>query len=209
MNPEESGGFLQVSGLTYEIHNYLESPVITDSMEIFQGIDETKDRRVQNVMIGGEALDPNKTYTVAGSCYTLQEQGDGFSMFQGAEVVEQEGLPVDSEMLINYFTEELDGKVTAEQYGNPLGDGRITILTEAQAGTEDPENPSGDPGDEPAGGSENGNTDDKNSNGSDGSVKPVQTGDDSRIWPIAIVMAAALIAAGGSGIYMIRRRKNY
>ena len=154
-------------------------------MEIFQGIDETKDRRVQNVMIGGEALDPNKTYTVAGSCYTLQEQGDGFSMFQGAEVVEQEGLPVDSEMLINYFTEELDGKVTAEQYGNPLGDGRITILTEAQAGTEDPENPSGDPGDEPAGGSENGNTDDKNSNGSDGSVKPVQTGDDSRIWPIA------------------------
>lgn len=209
MNPEESGGFLQVSGLTYEIHNYLESPVITDSMEIFQGIDETKDRRVQNVMIGGETLDPNKTYTVAGSCYTLQEQGDGFSMFQGAEVVEQEGLPVDSEMLINYFTEELDGKVTAEQYGNPLGDGRITILTEAQAGTEDPENPSGDPGDEPAGGSENGNTDDKNSNGSDGSVKPVQTGDDSRIWPIAIVMAAALIAAGGSGIYMIRRRKNY
>ena len=53
MNPEECGGFLQVSGLTYEIHNYLESPVITDSMEIFQEIDGTKERRVQNVMIGG------------------------------------------------------------------------------------------------------------------------------------------------------------
>lgn len=230
MNPEECGGFLQVSGLTYEIHNYLKSPVITDSMEIFQEIDGTKERRVQNVMIGGEALDPNKTYTVAGSCYTLQEQGDGFSMFQGAEVVEEEGLPVDSEMLISYFTEELGGKVTAEQYGNPLGDGRITILTEAQGET--PENPSDDPDDGPAGGQTGnptdnptggnqnpGTTGDKNSNGSgtdgngagnraDGS-KPVQTGDDSQIWPIAIVMAAALIAAGGSGIYIIRRRKNY
>ena len=230
MNPEECGGFLQVSGLTYEIHNYLKSPVITDSMEIFQEIDGTKERRVQNVMIGGEALDPNKTYTVAGSCYTLQEQGDGFSMFQGAEVVEEEGLPVDSEMLISYFTEELGGKVTAEQYGNPLGDGRITILTEAQGET--PENPSDDPDDGPAGGQTGNPTDnptggnqnpettgDKNSNGSgtdgngagnraDGS-KPVQTGDDSQIWPIAIVMAAALIAAGGSGIYIIRRRKNY
>lgn len=230
MNPEECGGFLQVSGLTYEIHNYLKSPVITDSMEIFQEIDGTKERRVQNVMIGGEALDPNKTYTVAGSCYTLQEQGDGFSMFQGAEVVEEEGLPVDSEMLISYFTEELGGKVTAEQYGNPLGDGRITILTEAQ--WETPENPSDDPDDGPAGGQTGnptdnptggnqnpGTTGDKNSNGSgtdgngagnraDGS-KPVQTGDDSQIWPIAIVMAAALIAAGGSGIYIIRRRKNY
>lgn len=199
MNPEECGGFLQVSGLTYEIHNYLESPVITDSMEIFQEIDGTKERRVQNVMIGGEALDPNKTYTVAGSCYTLQEQGDGFSMFQGAEVVEEEGLPVDSEMLISYFTEELGGKVTAEQYGNPLGDGRITILTEAQ--TEDPENPSGDPGDDTTGGP----TGDPTDNPTGG--KTVQTGDDSQIWPIAVVMAAALIAAGGSGIYIIKRKK--
>ena len=199
MNPEECGGFLQVSGLTYEIHNYLESPVITDSMEIFQEIDGTKERRVQNVIIGGEALDPNKTYTVAGSCYTLQEQGDGFSMFQGAEVVEEEGLPVDSEMLISYFTEELGGKVTAEQYGNPLGDGRITILTEAQ--TEDPENPSGDPGDDTTGGP-TGNPTDNPTGG-----KTVQTGDDSQIWPIAVVMAAALIAAGGSGIYIIKRKK--
>lgn len=217
MNPEECGGFLQVSGLTYEIHNYLESPVITDSMEIFQEIDGTKERRVQNVMIGGEALDPNKTYTVEGSCYTLQEQGDGFSMFQGAEVVEEEGLPVDSEMLISYFTEELGGKVTAEQYGNLLGDGRITILTEAQGET--PENPSGDPDDDTTGGQTGNPTDnptggngnpgtagDKNSNVSDGG-KTVQTGDDSQIWPIVVVMAAALIAAGGSGIYIIKRKK--
>ncbi len=232
MNPEECGGFLQVSGLTYEIHNYLESPVITDSMEIFQEIDGTKERRVQNVMIGGEALDPDETYTVAGSCYTLQEQGDGFSMFKGAEVVKEEGLPVDSEMLISYFTKELGGKVTAEQYGDPLGDGRITILTEAQGETEDPENPSGNPGEDPAGGqtgdptenpaggNKNPGTDgDKNSagsgtdgngseNGADDGGKTVQTGDDSQIWPIAIGMAVALIAAGGSGIYMIKRRKS-
>lgn len=224
MNPEESGGFLQVSGLTYEIHNYLESPVLTDSMEMFQGIDETKERRVQNVMIGGEALDPDKTYTVAGSFYTLQEQGDGFTMFDGAEALEHENLPVDSEMLISYFTEELNGQITAEHYGNPLGDGRITILTAAQEETEDLENPSGgqpgaqsgdengdqsgDPNGNQSGGAGNGSgnsgSGSENGNGSSGST--VKTGDDSSIYPIILVMAAALIAAGGSGIYMFRRK---
>ena len=89
--------------------------------------------------------------------------------------------------------------MTAEQYGNPLGDGRITILTEAQGET--PENPSGDPDDDTTGG-QTGNPTDNPTGG-----KTVQTGDDSQIWPIAVVMAAALIAAGGSGIYIIKRKK--
>ena len=128
-NPEENGGFLQVSGMTYEINLHVEeSPVVTDSMDIFQSVDDTRPRRVQNVKIGGEAIDPEKTYTVAGSVYTLQEAGDGFSMFQGATVVKQEGLPCDSEMLIRYFTENLGGNVTAEQYGTLTGEGRIRVL---------------------------------------------------------------------------------
>ena len=72
-NPEENGGFLQVSGLTYEINLHVEeSPVVTDSMDLFQSVDDGKPRRVQNVRIGGEAIDPEKTYTVAGSVYTFR-----------------------------------------------------------------------------------------------------------------------------------------
>ncbi len=221
MNPEESGGFLQVSGLTYEIHNYLESPVTTDSMGLFQGIDETKERRVQNVMISGEAIDPEATYTVAGSYYTLQEQGDGYTMFEGAEIVAHDELPVDSEMLINYFTEELGGNVTAEQYGNPLGDGRITILTEeAQEPTDpdvpsDPENPTDpekpsteNPSDQNGNNNQNGTGSGNNNSGSgNSSGSTVQTGDESNIYGLIAVMAAAAVAAGGTCVYVIRRRR--
>ena len=140
MNPEECGGFLQVSGLTYEIHNYLDSPVVTDDKEMFQNIDASKERRVQNVMVGGQAIDPEKVYTVAGSEYTLKQGGDGFTMFADCEYVKHGSeLPVDADMLMQYFTDELDGQITADRYGSLTGDGRIRVLAEEPA-----QNPSGD-----------------------------------------------------------------
>ncbi len=217
MNPEENGGFLQVSGLTYEIHNYLESPVITDSMEMFQSIDETKERRVRNVMIGGKAIDPEQTYTVAGSLYMLQQQGDGFAMFDGAEIVQQDGLAVDSEMLITYFTEELGGVITAEQYGDLQGDGRITILAEEKTepgdqdpGTQDPptgsqDDPAGQQG--TSGPSGTGSDGRGNSGATVSTAKPVKTGDESDISLMIALVAVSAAAAAGVGICMIRRRK--
>ena len=127
--PESLGGFFQVSGVTFEIHTYLNSPVITDQLGNFIGIDETMERRVRNVHVNGEPIDLEKTYTLAGSAYVLTQGGDGLTMLEGVKVVEQEGLPCDSEMLIKYFTENLGGKITFEQYGNPDGDGRIRINT--------------------------------------------------------------------------------
>ncbi len=126
--PESLGGFFQVSGVTFEIHTYRESPVICDSLDNFIGIDETGERRVENVYVGGEPVDLEATYTLAGSAYVLTKGGDGLTMLEGATVVQQEGLPCDSEMLIEYFTETLGGVITAEKYGNPDGDGRISII---------------------------------------------------------------------------------
>ena len=128
--PDPIGGFFQVSGVTFEIHTYRDSPVICDRLDNFIGIDETKERRVQNVLVGGEPVDPEKTYTLAGSAYVLTQGGDGLTMLEGADVVQSEGLPCDSEMLIKYFTETLGGVITAEKYGNPEGDGRITVVAE-------------------------------------------------------------------------------
>ncbi len=129
--PDPIGGFFQVSGVEFEIHTYRETPVICDQLDNFIEMDETKERRVQNVLVGGEPIELDKTYTLAGSAYVLTKGGDGLTMLDGAKVLQQEGLPCDSEMLIKYFTETLGGKITAEKYGNPDGNGRIEIIDEA------------------------------------------------------------------------------
>lgn len=132
MNPAECGGFLQVSGISYEVQNYKETPVITDEKGLFQSIDSTKERRVTNIKVGGTPIDLTKTYTVTGTSYTLKQQGDGYTMFADSEVVKKDGLPVDAAMLEQYFTETLGGSVSAAQYGNPLGDGRIQVVETEQ-----------------------------------------------------------------------------
>ena len=62
--PGEFGGFMQVSGLSYEIDVSVPSPCTKDEEGMFTGI--SGERRVRNVKVGGKALDPEATYTVAG-----------------------------------------------------------------------------------------------------------------------------------------------
>ncbi len=124
--PSVSGGFCQVSGITYEIDAWKPSPVVLDSNGSFIDVDPTMERRVNNVQVAGEPIDLDATYTLVGSAYMLTAGGDGFTMFEGARVVQLEELPCDSEMLMQYL-ETLGGKITAEWYGNPAGDGRIVV----------------------------------------------------------------------------------
>ena len=124
--PGENGGFLQVSGLSYEIHSYLESGCTSDENGQFAGVDG--EYRVQNVMVGGEALDPAKTYTLASHNYMLLDCGDGFSMFAGAKVL-QNRVKLDNQILIDYITGSLGG-VVGEAYEEPTGQGRIVIFEE-------------------------------------------------------------------------------
>lgn len=125
--PENNGGFLHTAGLTYEIHSYIESPVVTDSDNFFVKIEEGKDRRVANVKVNGEAIDPEKEYTLTCTEYILQNGGDGFTMFKDCEVVEIPGLATDTDMLIHYLTDTLNGVVTKEQYGK--AEGRIKVYS--------------------------------------------------------------------------------
>lgn len=129
-NPGESGGFLQVSGLTYEIHNTIPSPCISDSMGGFVGIEEGAERRVQNVKVGGVDIDPSATYTLAGHNYMLLDFGDGYNMFEGSTVVLQ-SVAIDNQVLIDYITDELGGNVSADSiYSDPYGEDRIKIFGE-------------------------------------------------------------------------------
>ncbi len=124
--PSENGGFLQVAGLTYEIHSYIESTCTKDENGLFTGV--KGERRVQNVLVGGKPIDPKATYTLASHNYMLLNQGDGFSMFAGAKVL-QNCVKLDNQVLIDYITQTLGGTV-GEEYDDPLGQGRITFVEE-------------------------------------------------------------------------------
>ncbi len=124
--PGENGGFLQVSGLTYEIHTYIDTPCKQDENTLFAGIEG--ERRVQNVLVNGKPIDPKATYTLASHDYMLLNQGDGYSMFGGCKLL-QDRVKLDNQVLIDYIVDTLGGSV-GEQYDNPYGEGRIVIVEE-------------------------------------------------------------------------------
>lgn len=122
--PAESGGFLQVSGLTYEIHTYVPSSVVLSDEGMFESV--AGDYRVKNVQIGGAPLDLAKTYTVASHDYMLKNSGDGFTMFAGCKVL-RDMVMVDNQMLMQYISETLNGTI-GEAYANPFGQERIVAV---------------------------------------------------------------------------------
>ncbi len=127
--PEETGGFLQVSGLTYEIHTYIENSCTADENGLFTGV--AGEYRVKNVKVGGEDLDVNKTYTLACHDYLLKNAGDGFTIFQ-QDTLLQDSVKLDNQVLIDYITGTLNG-VVGEAYANPYGQGRIVAVSEKPA----------------------------------------------------------------------------
>ena len=147
---KENGGFLQVAGATYEIHTDIPNTVQTDDKNVWIG-SATGTPRVQNVKIYDrhtgtyEPLDPAKTYALAGMNYTLRNLGDGFAMFDGAELIKDyvsEDYLVMSTYAMTFGGVDAEGlphlsstnSVLAEypgyllDYENPYGAGRITIL---------------------------------------------------------------------------------
>ena len=126
--PGENGGFLQVSGLTYEVHTYIDPTCTSDDYGMFTGI--TGERRVKNVLVGGEPIDPDRKYTVAGHNYLLLENGDGYTMFDGAPLL-QDCVKLDNQVLIDYIRDSLGG-VIGEEYTELTGQGRIVFVEEQQ-----------------------------------------------------------------------------
>ena len=147
---KENGGFLQVAGATYEVHTDIPNTVQTDDKNVWIG-SATGTPRVQNVKIYDRAngtyvpLDENKTYALAGMNYTLRNLGDGFAMFDGAELIKDyvsEDYLVMSTYAMTFGGVDAEGlphlssanSVLAEypgyllDYENPYGAGRISIL---------------------------------------------------------------------------------
>lgn len=147
---KENGGFLQVAGATYEIHTDIPNTVQTDEKNVWIG-SATGTPRVQNVKIYDKAsgsylpLDPGATYALAGMNYTLRNLGDGFAMFDGAELIKD--YVSEDYLVMATYAMTFDGADAAGlphlssansplaaypgyllDYENPYGAGRITIL---------------------------------------------------------------------------------
>ena len=104
---------------------------MTDEFGDFVSINENAARRVQNVKVNGEPLEPDKTYTLSGTVYMLFNSG--YKMFKDARVVAMEGLKCDSDILVEYVEKHLNGVIPASKYGSIYGDGRITVVAEPEA----------------------------------------------------------------------------
>ena len=145
---KESGGFLHVAGATYEIHTDIPNTVLTDDKNVWMG-SATGTPRVQNVRIYNkktgayEPLDLNRTYALAGMNYTLRNLGDGFAMFDGAELIKdyvsEDYLVMSTYAMIFDAVNDVPVLSSANSplasypgyllnYENPYGAGRIQVV---------------------------------------------------------------------------------
>lgn len=146
--PAESGGFLHVAGIKYEIDSTIDSTVQTDESGIWLGAPTGK-YKVVNLMVYNrktheyEPIDLEKTYRTASTNYTLKNLGDGMAMFKGIVPI-LDFVGEDYIILADYFKSFKKGKdkfphiSTANSplrsyknylidYENPFGSGRIEI----------------------------------------------------------------------------------
>ena len=99
--PESAGKFPHVAGMTYEINILAETG-----------------KRVENVIIGGQALDLEGTYDLVTNDF-MAAGGDGYTMFEGSESVVDFSHLLLSDVLIDYIREE--------EEINPIVEGRIIV----------------------------------------------------------------------------------
>ena len=128
--PGEFGGFDHVAGLTFEVDATIPTPCVEDDSKMFDHVDESMERRVRNVLVAGEPIDPAKTYKLASHDYQLLNNGDGYTMYAGATVL-QESVKLDNQVLIDYITQALGGTV-GDGYEQPYGQGRIVSVGAAE-----------------------------------------------------------------------------
>ena len=105
--PDISAGFPQVSGITFHVNKEIPSSVTVDEKNQFVSVDG--ERRVSDVKIGEEALDPEKEYTLTGTNYVLTG-GDGYMMFKDATNLTMTMLQ-ENEAVMKYLEENLNGVI--------------------------------------------------------------------------------------------------
>lgn len=126
--PVAIGAFPQVSGIEFSVDTtvpYENGEQYPDSTYFAPA---NPGARIKNVKVNGEALELDKTYTIATNDF-LAAGGDTYYVLKNQESYNTNVALEDA--LVNYTSEVLKGVISADMYGAPKG--RITILTEAAA----------------------------------------------------------------------------
>ena len=122
--PEAIGGFPQVAGLEFTINTGAKF----DTNALYPDSTYGKPASINRVTIqsvGGQAFDPNETYTIVTNDF-LGAGGDTYYAFKASPIGYDLGVPLD-EVVMDYITSQLKGVVSQTQYGGT--DGRIHTIS--------------------------------------------------------------------------------
>ena len=129
--PEAIGGFPHVSGINYTIN----TGAPYDTTSLYPGSTYGKPDSINRVMIqtvGGEAFDPNETYTIVTNDF-LGAGGDTYYAFKASPIGYDLGVPLD-EVVMDYITSQLGGVVTEADYGSTQSRINTISYTDVTAG---------------------------------------------------------------------------
>ena len=135
--PTAIGGFPQIAGMKITIDTTKEYDPYADTYPGSTYYGPATIQRVTINEVNGKPFDVRATYAVVTNNFTAAG-GDTYFAFASASGQFDTGLPLD-EVLMQYITEELNGVITAEQYGQT--EGRITIVLPEEKPDEKPESP--------------------------------------------------------------------
>lgn len=112
--PEAIGGFPQVAGIEYTIN----TGAPYDAGDLYPSSTYNAPASINRVTIqtvGGEAFDPEETYTIVTNDF-MGAGGDTYYAFSASPIGYDLGVPLD-EVVMDYITSVLGGVVTEAQYG--------------------------------------------------------------------------------------------
>lgn len=118
VTPEPEGGFPQVAGMEFVVNTGADF----DAGELYPGTtfhEPNSINRVSILTVGGDAFDVNATYTIVTNDF-MAAGGDTYYAFSAAGSGYDTGVPLD-QVVMDYIAEELNGTVTAADYGEPAG----------------------------------------------------------------------------------------
>lgn len=125
--PDPNGGFMQVSGISFDLDLDKNAQVQIDNNGMFESFG-SEERRVSNIKVNGEPLDPDREYILGGTLYVLQQQGGGNTFFDGAEPVDIGRNILDIDAVAEYL--ESMGGTVSEEYADRYGQERIHFLSD-------------------------------------------------------------------------------
>ena len=123
--PNPTSRFPQVSGMSYKVDISINTSVEIDEYENFVSV--SGKRRVFDVKVGDEPIDPKKNYTLTASNF-VTHGGDGYSMFAKYEAINN-AIGTDNQVFLEYVQKDLNGRIP-DKYNST--EGRIIIVNKTE-----------------------------------------------------------------------------